>query len=92
MTFGDLLLRPLRGIPPIVAGDSLADIALAGLHRSNDRLCEGDALVFAQKIVSMRFPKTNSTSRASLPVEVESFCARAEGIMLVRSTVRPSDL
>jgi hypothetical protein len=37
MTFGYLLLRPLRGIPPIVAGDSLADIALAGLHRSNDR-------------------------------------------------------
>ncbi len=52
MTSGDLLLRPLRGIPPIAAGDDLADIALAGLEESDERLCEGDVLVFAQKIVS----------------------------------------
>ena len=52
MTFGDLLLRPLRGIPPVAAGDDLADIALAGLQESDERLREGDVLVFAQKIVS----------------------------------------
>jgi coenzyme F420-0:L-glutamate ligase/coenzyme F420-1:gamma-L-glutamate ligase len=42
----------LPGIPPVVAGDDLADIALAGLGRLDDRVCEGDVLVFAQKIVS----------------------------------------
>lgn len=52
MSSSGLLLRPLPGIPPVVAGDDLADIALAGLDRSDDRLCEGDVLVFAQKIVS----------------------------------------
>ena len=52
MTSGDLLLRPLRGIPPIAAGDDLADIVLAGLQKSDERLREGDVLVFAQKIVS----------------------------------------
>src|ERR1700694_1040011 len=52
MKSGDLLLRPLRGIPPVTRGDNLADIALAGLDGSNDRLYEGDVLVFAQKIVS----------------------------------------
>jgi coenzyme F420-0:L-glutamate ligase/coenzyme F420-1:gamma-L-glutamate ligase len=52
MTSGGLLLRPLPGIPPVAAGDDLADIALAGLNRSGDRLFEGDVLVFAQKIVS----------------------------------------
>ncbi len=52
MSSSGLLLRPLPGIPPVVAGDDLADIALAGMDRSDDRLCEGDVLVFAQKIVS----------------------------------------
>jgi len=52
MTSGDLLLRPLHGIPPIAAGDDLAAIALAGLQDSDERLREGDVLVFAQKIVS----------------------------------------
>jgi coenzyme F420-0:L-glutamate ligase/coenzyme F420-1:gamma-L-glutamate ligase len=52
MMSGDLLLRPLRGIPPVAAGDDLADIVLLGLHESNERLREGDVLIFAQKIVS----------------------------------------
>jgi coenzyme F420-0:L-glutamate ligase/coenzyme F420-1:gamma-L-glutamate ligase len=52
MTSGDLLLRPLHGIPPIAAGDDLTAIALAGLQESDERLREGDVLVFAQKIVS----------------------------------------
>ncbi len=52
MTSGDLLLRALRGIPSIVAGDDLVDITLAGLEELDERLCEGDVLVFAQKIVS----------------------------------------
>ena len=53
MTSSDLLLRPLRDIPPIATGDDLADIALAGLGRSDDRLRDGDVLIFAQKIVSV---------------------------------------
>ncbi len=52
MTSEDLLLRPLRGIPPIAAGDDLADVVLAGLTRSNEQLQQGDVLVIAQKIVS----------------------------------------
>jgi coenzyme F420-0:L-glutamate ligase / coenzyme F420-1:gamma-L-glutamate ligase len=48
----DLLLRPLRGIPRVSAGDDLADIALGALGKSNDHLCEGDVLIFAQKVVS----------------------------------------
>jgi coenzyme F420-0:L-glutamate ligase / coenzyme F420-1:gamma-L-glutamate ligase len=52
MTSRDLLLRPLRGIPSVVPGDDLADMALAALGRSNDGLRDGDVLVFAQKIVS----------------------------------------
>jgi coenzyme F420-0:L-glutamate ligase / coenzyme F420-1:gamma-L-glutamate ligase len=48
----DLLLRPLRGIPRILAGDDLAEIALAGIKKQEDLLVDGDVLVFAQKIVS----------------------------------------
>lgn len=52
MTTGDLLLRPLRGVPPVVAGDDLAAIALAALEHSHEGLRSGDVLVLAQKIVS----------------------------------------
>jgi len=48
----DLLLKPLRGVPAIEAGDDLAQVALAALQRSGERLCSDDVLVFAQKIVS----------------------------------------
>lgn len=48
----DLLLRPLRGIPRVGKGDDLVEIALVGLEKSDERLCDGDVLVFAQKIVS----------------------------------------
>jgi coenzyme F420-0:L-glutamate ligase/coenzyme F420-1:gamma-L-glutamate ligase len=52
MTSGDLILRPLRGIPPVAAGDDLAGVVLSALNKSNESLREGDVLVFAQKIVS----------------------------------------
>jgi coenzyme F420-0:L-glutamate ligase / coenzyme F420-1:gamma-L-glutamate ligase len=52
MSSGDLLLRPLRGIPAIVLGDNLAEITLAALEQSGDRLSDGDVLIFTQKIVS----------------------------------------
>lgn len=52
MMSGDLLLRPLRGIPAVVAGDDLADIAITGVKVSDEHLRDGDVLVFAQKIVS----------------------------------------
>lgn len=52
MTSPGLLLKSLVDIPAIRAGDDLAQIALAGLARADDRLQSGDVLVFAQKIVS----------------------------------------
>jgi coenzyme F420-0:L-glutamate ligase/coenzyme F420-1:gamma-L-glutamate ligase len=52
MTVGELSLKPLRGVPPVTAGADLAQIALAGLDRSNESLRANDVLVFAQKIVS----------------------------------------
>lgn len=52
MKSGDLLLRPLHGIPRVGPGDDLAVLALAGLAASDTELHAGDVLVFAQKIVS----------------------------------------
>jgi coenzyme F420-0:L-glutamate ligase / coenzyme F420-1:gamma-L-glutamate ligase len=49
---GDLLLRPLAGVPPIAAGDDLVEAVCAALVSSNERLREGDVLVLTQKIVS----------------------------------------
>jgi coenzyme F420-0:L-glutamate ligase / coenzyme F420-1:gamma-L-glutamate ligase len=77
MTSGDLLLRPLRDIPPIATGDDLADIALAGLGRSDDRLRDGDVLIFAQKIVS------KSEGRA---VDLDSVVPSADALRLASET------
>jgi coenzyme F420-0:L-glutamate ligase/coenzyme F420-1:gamma-L-glutamate ligase len=52
MTATDLFLRPLRGVPRVVAGDDPATIALAALEGTNEGLRDGDVLVFAQKIIS----------------------------------------
>lgn len=52
MTAQGLLLRPLRGVPRVVAGDDPAAIALAAFEATNESLCDGDVLVFAQKIIS----------------------------------------
>jgi coenzyme F420-0:L-glutamate ligase/coenzyme F420-1:gamma-L-glutamate ligase len=52
MTAADLRLRPLRGVPRVVAGDDPAAIALAALEGANESLRDGDVLVFAQKIIS----------------------------------------
>lgn len=49
---GDLLLRPLRGIAPIAAGDDLVDAIIAALELSDERLRADDVLVLTQKIVS----------------------------------------
>jgi coenzyme F420-0:L-glutamate ligase/coenzyme F420-1:gamma-L-glutamate ligase len=47
-----LTLTPLPGIPLIQAGDDLAAIIMASLHRVGLSLQDGDILVLAQKIVS----------------------------------------
>jgi coenzyme F420-0:L-glutamate ligase/coenzyme F420-1:gamma-L-glutamate ligase len=52
MKAGDLLLRPLQGIPPIAAGDDLVAVILAGLRHTGEELRDGDVLVVTQKIVS----------------------------------------
>ncbi|MGB6536059.1 MAG: coenzyme F420-0:L-glutamate ligase [Xanthobacteraceae bacterium] len=52
MRSGDLLLRPLAGVPPIAAGDDLVAAVCAALASSDERLLEGDVLVLTQKIVS----------------------------------------
>ena len=52
MTAGDLLLRPLRGVPRITAGDDLVTIIVSALAASGEQLCDGDILVLTQKIVS----------------------------------------
>ncbi len=52
MKSGDLLLRPLAGIPPIAAGDDLVAVVCAALASSDERLREGDVVVLTQKIVS----------------------------------------
>jgi len=48
----ELLLKPLRGVPTIEAGADLAQVTLAALEQSGERLGANDVLVFAQKIVS----------------------------------------
>lgn len=52
MRTGDLLLRPLRGIPSIAAGDDLVEVIIAALANSDERLRDEDVLVLTQKIVS----------------------------------------
>lgn len=52
MRSDDLLLRPLRGVPQIAAGDDLVETIVAALARSDERLKDGDVLVVTQKIVS----------------------------------------
>ncbi len=52
MKTGDLLLRPLQGIPPIAAGDDLVGVLLAALRQTGEKLRDGDVLVVTQKIVS----------------------------------------
>jgi coenzyme F420-0:L-glutamate ligase / coenzyme F420-1:gamma-L-glutamate ligase len=52
MRSDDLLLRPLRGVPPIAAGDDLVAAICTALASSDEHLREGDVLVLTQKIVS----------------------------------------
>ena len=49
---GALTLLPLRGVPPVQAGDDLADIVTQALAQSNQTLQPRDVLIVAQKIVS----------------------------------------
>lgn len=52
MRAGDLLLRPLHGIPQISAGDDLVEVILTAIADAGERLRDGDVLVLTQKIVS----------------------------------------
>lgn len=48
----ELTLTALAGFPEVRAGDSLPALVLEALERSGKRLCAGDVVVLAQKIVS----------------------------------------
>ncbi len=48
----DLHLIALSGVPLVREGDNLCEIVLAAVAHSGERLCNGDVLVLAQKIVS----------------------------------------
>lgn len=52
MRTGDLMLRPLRGIRSVAAGDDLVEAIIAALANSEERLRHEDVLVLTQKIVS----------------------------------------
>ena len=49
---GDLLVRPLPGVPRVAKGVDVAMLALAALDRAGLGPQDGDILVFAQKIIS----------------------------------------
>jgi coenzyme F420-0:L-glutamate ligase/coenzyme F420-1:gamma-L-glutamate ligase len=47
-----IALKALASVPLVGPGDDLAEIILAAIANSDERLCDGDILVVAQKIVS----------------------------------------
>lgn len=48
----ELTLTALAGLPEVRPGDSLSTLVLEALDRNGKRLCTGDVVVLAQKIVS----------------------------------------
>jgi coenzyme F420-0:L-glutamate ligase/coenzyme F420-1:gamma-L-glutamate ligase len=52
MTFPEIRIIGLSGIPEIVAGDDLASLIVESLGRANFEAVEGDIFVVAQKVVS----------------------------------------
>lgn len=48
----ELTLSALAGLPEVRPGDSLSTLVLEALDRNGKRLCTGDVVVLAQKIVS----------------------------------------
>jgi coenzyme F420-0:L-glutamate ligase/coenzyme F420-1:gamma-L-glutamate ligase len=79
----DLLIRPLRGLPAVAAGDDLVGLALRSIKSMNDELQDGDVLVITQKIVS----KMQGRS-----VDLASIVASAEAIELARKTNKDARL
>lgn len=79
----DLLIRPLRGLPAVAAGDDLVGLALRSIKSMNDELQDGDVLVITQKIVS----KMQGRS-----VDLASVVASAEAIELARKTNKDARL
>lgn len=47
-----LRLKAPKGLPAVAAGDDLVALSVEALAREGESLCDGDVLVFAQKIVS----------------------------------------
>lgn len=47
-----LHLRPLRGVPRVVAGNDPTTLALAAIKAAGESLRDGDVLIFAQKVIS----------------------------------------
>ena len=79
----DLLIRPLRGLPAVAAGDDLVGLALRSIKSMNDELQDGDVLVITQKIVS----KMQGRS-----VDLANVVASAEAIELARKTNKDARL
>lgn len=79
----DLLLRPLCGLPAIVAGDDLVELTLRSISSMNDELQDGDVLVITQKVVS------KVQGRA---VDLASVVASAEAIELAQKTSKDARL
>lgn len=52
MSDDGLLLKALRGVRAIAEGANLAQVTLNALDETDERLCSGDVLVYAQKIIS----------------------------------------
>ena len=73
-----LTLTALPGIPLVEPGDDLASLALRALAQAEVRLEEGDALVFAQKIVSKSEGRLVDLATVSPSARAEEMGRQAE--------------
>ena len=75
----ELRLVALPGLPMVREGDDLVELILDAVDRSGERLCDGDVLVIAQKIVSKAEGRT---------VRIDSVVPSARAIELGAETGR----
>lgn len=76
---GDLLVRPLRGIPEVRAGDDLAALLADALSRGGLSPREGDVLVVASKVVSKA-----AGLRADAPTRAAHVLAQSRSVVAER--------
>lgn len=68
-----LQLIALPGIPLVEPGDDLSALIMAALDRAQEKFCDGDVLVLAQKIVSKsenRYAYLNSVAPSARAIEL----------------------